>query len=220
MLWSEQAWQRTAFIYKEIIGMPFIQELIAGTLPIEKFKFYISQDALYLEQFGRALSLIAARSYTVNQVLEYTRFAEGAIVVENALHGAYFEQYNISGKVAISPSCHHYTSFLLSTCALAPVEVAMAAVLPCFWIYKRVGDYIYAQQPSGEHPYRNWIDTYAGEAFGVLVKRAIDFCDEVANPVQQEAMFQAFEKACRLEWMFWDSAYRLEGWGITESQKF
>ena len=46
MLWSEQAWQRTAFIYEEIIGMPFIKELINGTLPIEKFKFYISQDAL------------------------------------------------------------------------------------------------------------------------------------------------------------------------------
>lgn len=214
MSWSERAWQRTAHIYDEIITMPFIKELIDGSLPIEKFKFYISQDALYLEQFGRALSLIAARAYTVEQVLQFTRFAEGAIVVENALHAAYFQQYEITEKVNVSPSCHHYTSFLLGTCALAPVEVAMAAVLPCFWIYKRVGDYIYAQQTAADHPYRNWIDTYAGEAFGELVKKAINFCDAVATPAREEAMHVAYEKACKLEYMFWDSAYRLEQWPV------
>lgn len=214
MSWSERAWQRTAHIYDEIITMPFIKELIAGTLPIEKFRFYITQDALYLEQFGRALSLIAGRAYTVEQVLQYTRFAEGAIVVENALHAAYFKQYEITEKTTVSPSCHHYTSYLIGTCAVAPVEVAMAAVLPCFWIYKRVGDYIYAQQTAADHPYSNWIDTYAGEAFGDLVKKAIAFCDAVATPAQEEAMHAAYEKACKLEFMFWDSAYKLEKWAV------
>jgi hypothetical protein len=31
----------------------------------------------------------------------------------------------------------------------------------------------------------------------------------------QQAMQRAFEKSARLEWMFWDSAYRLEGWPPT-----
>jgi thiaminase (transcriptional activator TenA) len=215
MRWSEHSWQRSAFIYEAIIGMPFIQELIAGTLPAEKFQFYITQDAAYLEQFGRALALIAGRAQTVAHVLEYARFAEGAIVVENALHAGYFQQFGIEGKAAASPSCHHYTSFLLSTCALAPIEVAMAAVLPCFWIYKRVGDYIYANQSGHDNPYQTWIDTYAGEAFGALVSKAINFCDEAATAAteaQQEAMYAAYEKASRLEYMFWDSAYRLESW--------
>lgn len=214
MLWSEQAWQRTAHIYDAIINMPFIKELIAGTLPAEKFQFYISQDALYLEQFGRALSLISARAQKTEHVLQYARFAEGAIVVENALHAAYFQQYDISGAAVVSPSCHHYTSFLLGTCALAPVEIAMAAVLPCFWIYKRVGDYIYAQQSGVDNPYKNWIDTYSGEAFGELVNKAIGYCDEVAHPLHEEGMFAAYEKACQLEYMFWDSAYVLEKWKV------
>jgi thiaminase/transcriptional activator TenA len=214
MLWSEQAWQRTAHIYDAIINMPFIKELIAGTLPVEKFQFYISQDALYLEQFGRALSLISARAQKTEHVLQYARFAEGAIVVENALHAAYFQQYDISEAAAVSPACHHYTNFLLSTCALAPVEVAMAAVLPCFWIYRRVGDHIYAQQSGVDNPYKNWIDTYSGEAFGELVNKAIRYCDEVANPLHAENMFAAYEKACQLEYMFWDSAYVLEKWKV------
>ena len=43
----------------------------------------------------------------------------------------------------MQPVCHHYVHFLKSTAALDAVEIAMAAVLPCFWIYQKVGDYIY-----------------------------------------------------------------------------
>jgi thiaminase/transcriptional activator TenA len=51
---------------------------------------------------------------------------------------------------------------------LAQVEVTMASVLPCFWIYKKVGDHIYQQQNKQNNPYQTWIDTYAGEEFGLL----------------------------------------------------
>lgn len=214
MNWTELTWQKSDAIYKRIVEMPFIQGLIDGTLPLEKFKFYIQQDSNYLEYFGRALSLIAARAPD-EYVLDYIRFAEGAIVVENALHAGYFNEFGISGKAEISPACHHYTNFLMSTAAVARVETAMAAVLPCFWIYKKVGDYIYQNQQRDDNPYKTWINTYAGEEFGLLVQKALRICDEVAlmcTAVQQEEMTEAFLTASRLEWLFWDSAWRLESW--------
>ena len=214
MKWSEVAWSQSQEVYKKIIDMPFIQGLIDGTLPLEKFRFYIEQDSNYLEYFGRALAIIAGR-VPATYMLDYIRFSEGAIVVENALHASYFEEFGISGRAPIAPACHHYTSFLLSTSGTAPVEVAMAAVLPCFWIYKKVGDYIYEKQNNINNPYQNWINTYAGEEFGALVEKAIRICDEVAlncSPAQQEEMTRAFLAASRLEWLFWDSAWRLEQW--------
>lgn len=215
MKWSEKAWEQSNYIYEEIIKMPFIESLIKGTLPLDRFQFYIEQDSIYLAHFGRTLSLIAARANDTGHVLDFIRFAEGAIVVENALHAGYFKQFEIEGKASISPTCHHYTSFLLSTASLAQVEVAMAAVLPCFWIYKKVGDYIYQQKQVQNNPYQTWIDTYAGEDFGILVAKAIGICDTVAEqctPQQQNKMLVAFEKACHLEWQFWHSAWRLERW--------
>ena len=95
------------------------------------------------------------------------------------------------------------------------VEVAMAAVLPCFWVYKKVGDHIYSNQNKGKNPYQKWIDTYAGSEFGEIVDTAIKACDEVAKQCtadQRETMRDAFLTGCRLEWMFWDSAWRLEKW--------
>ncbi|MCC9168611.1 thiaminase II [Pontibacter harenae] len=217
MNWSKTAWQASSSIYEQIIKMPFIQELIEGTLDQEKFKFYIGQDSLYLADFGRALSLIAARAHTTAHALEFLRFAEGAVVVEQALHTGYFQKYGIVEDVPISPTCQHYTNYLLSQAALEQVEVAMAAVLPCFWIYKEVGDYIYQQPQQENNPYQEWINTYAGEEFGAIVTRAINICDEVAErctPAQQQAMTEAFLAANKLEWMFWDSAWRLESWPV------
>jgi thiaminase/transcriptional activator TenA len=215
MTWSAKSWQAIKPIYNSIIEMPFIEELMDGSLSLEKFQFYIAQDAWYLEHFGRSLALIGARANDIRDALAFIRFAEGAIIVENALHESYFNKYRVTDKGVPEPACHHYVHFLKSTAALEQVEVAVAAVLPCFWIYKQVGDYIYQNQRSGNNPFQEWIETYAGQEFGKLVLQALDICDEMAKnctKTQQDAMTQAFITATRLEWMFWDSAYRLKQW--------
>jgi len=215
MKWSNTAWHEALPVYNAITAMPFIKELAAGTLDIEKFKYYMQQDAHYLEYFARTLSVIAAKVPDVNTMLDFVRFAEGAIVVERALHDGYFKQYEVAGRAPISPTCHHYVHFMQSMAYGADVAVAMAAVLPCFWIYKEVGDHILQYQSKNENPYADWIATYAGEEFGGIVAKAIALCDAVAataTPAQQEAMTAAFVTASRLEFAFWDSAYRLEKW--------
>ncbi len=215
MKWTEKAWTHTEGIYHAIVEMPFIQELITGTLAPEKFKFYIAQDAIYLNHFGRALSLIAARIHDQDHVLQFIQFAQGAIVVEKALHTSYFKTLDIKAQPPISPTCHHYTNFVLSTAALAQVEVAVASVLPCFWIYKAVGDHILSQSKQPNNPYQQWIDTYAGEEFAILVEKALHIANALARKcthTQQTQMLEAYEKGCYLEWKFWDSAWHLEEW--------
>lgn len=216
MTWSKTAWTKSQSIYDRILGMPFIHDLKEGTLAKEKFRFYIAQDSLYLENFGRTLSLIAARAHEKSHVLDFVRFAEGAIVVESALHKNYLEELGNVERPEISPSCHHYNSFLLSMAALSQVEIAMAAVLPCFWVYQQVGNHIFHHQTKNANPYQHWINTYAGDEFEKLVKKAIQICDEAAvtcTADQQNKMTNAFITGCRLEWQFWDSAWRLEEWG-------
>lgn len=215
MTWSEQAWVAIEPIYQSIVAMPFITELQEGNLPLEKFQFYMTQDSGYLEHFGRALALIGARASDINDALAFMRFGENAIVVENALHASYFQDFGIVERGVLEPACHHYVHYLKSTAALDAVEVAMAAVLPCFWIYKEVGDYIYTHQRAIGNPYQRWIDTYAGEDFAVSVRRAIECCNRVADTAtdyMRVRMIDAFVTASRLEYRFWDSAYRLVRW--------
>ncbi|MNK01431.1 Thiaminase-2 [compost metagenome] len=215
MKWSEKAWEQALPIYNNITAMPFIKDLADGTLDVEQFKYYLQQDAHYLEYFARALSIIAAKAQDVNTMLDFIRFSEGAVVVERALHDSYFKDYNVTERALMSPTCHHYVHYLQSTVYMADSAIGMAAVLPCFWIYKQVGDYILANQTKDKNIYQEWINTYAGEEFGILVEKAIDLCDTAAansTEKQQQQMTEAFVTASRLEYAFWDSAYQLEKW--------
>jgi thiaminase/transcriptional activator TenA len=200
--------------------MPFNAELAAGTLSETRFKHYITQDAHYLIGFGPTLTLAAAKAPHPDRIVQFAKSAEGAIVVERALHGSFFQAYGITAEVfaltPLSPACHHYVSYLLATAFGEPYEVLLGALLPCFWIYAEVGRDIHARAAK-PNPYQAWIDTYAGDEFHVSVRAVIGAADEAAAgasaPLQQR-MQRAFERATQLEWIFWDSAYRLESWPV------
>ena len=51
----------------------------------------------------------------------------------------------------------------------------------------------------------------------MVVTRAVAIADELAEasaPANRREMTLAFELASRMEWMFWDSAWRLEPWPV------
>ena len=215
MKWIDQAWKASEHIYDATIKMPYIQELIAGTLPLEKFQYYLKQDSLYLQAYARALSFIAAKMNEEQFVLPFIKFAEGTIVIEAQMHGDYFEKFGIKDLGPIMPDAHHYVSFLKATAAADTVEEAIAAVLPCFWIYKEVGDYIYAQPRVENNPYQAWIDTYGSEEFAQLVKEILEIVTvltERLTETQRQKMIDKYVMGARLEYMFWDGAYHLRNW--------
>ncbi len=215
MTWSKNAWKASETTYQKILELPFLHELMDGNLPIEKFYFYLNQDAIYLSEYGKILAGIASKLDNGAHRSAFLGFANDTIAVESALHAFYLNNTPAPTYKGPSPSCLLYTGFLAQQLLSYPLEVAMAAVLPCFWVYKKVGDHILANQNKGDNPYQNWIDTYGGAEFNQAVQRAISICDEVAqkSPYQEE-MTKAFEYATKLEWMFWDSAYRKECWPV------
>ncbi|MFL6798377.1 MAG: thiaminase II [Xanthobacteraceae bacterium] len=217
---SQEAWHNNAELYQAIRSMPFNAELAAGTLSEARFKHYIVQDAHYLVGFARALGLAAAKAPTAERVVQFAKSAQGAIEVERALHGSFLQQFGITpalfSQIPLSPACHHYVSFLLATAYGEPYEVLLGALLPCFWIYAEVGRDIHGRAAAGNR-YQAWIETYAGEDFHAAVRAVVDASDEIAENSSSSLrgrMHKAFSRATQLEWIFWDSAYRLEHWPV------
>ena len=220
MSFSQAAWQRIVPLYGAILDLPFNRELAAGTLSRERFTFYMLQDAHYLTYFARALAVTAARAPDNDALIQFAGSAREAVVVERALHEGFFKDYGISAAEAAaaepSPTCAHYTHYLLGVAYNAPYEVSVAALLPCFWIYWEVGKHL-LETAKPDNPYQAWIDTYADEAFAEGVRKVIAIGDRMAaaaSPATRDEMTRAFLRAARLEWMFWDSAYRLERWPV------
>lgn len=214
MAFTDTLWDEIEPIYDNILNIPFNRELMDGTLNREIFVFYLKQDSYYLADFTRALSLTGLRADRMSVVEDFLGFALGAVKVERALHEYYFEQFDVPEDIDKSPTCFNYTNFLLRTASLDSLPVAVAAVLPCFWIYREVGLYI-NERASDDNPYRDWVDTYSSEEFSEDVDRALEITNEVAvsaSSSTHQKMKQAFSYSTRLEWMFWQSAYRMEQW--------
>jgi thiaminase/transcriptional activator TenA len=220
MTFSQEAWRRIGPLYDAILALPFNQELAIGDLSRERFIFYMLQDATYLTYFARALAVTAARAPDEDAMIQFAGSAQAAVIVERELHAGFFKTYGITPEQAAatqpSPTCEHYTHYLLALAHNAPYEVSVAALLPCFWIYREVGNHL-LDIARPDNPYQPWIDTYADEAFAEGVRKVIAISDrvgEAATPAVRTQMQAAFVRASQLEWMFWDSAYRLEAWPV------
>jgi thiaminase/transcriptional activator TenA len=221
MRFSEEAWERTASVREAIHRLPFNTELAAGTLVPERFRFYITQDALYLAQYSRVLSLAAAKAPDTATSQVFGHSALGAIAVEQRLHEHYLREFGVDPAAIAAaepaPDCLAYTSFLVAVAHQQPWEALVAALLPCFWIYWDVACAI-AKRAAPGNRYQAWIDTYADQSFGEAVERVIRIADKAAataTPGQQAAMLAAFGRSALYEWLFWDGAYRQRGWPIS-----
>lgn len=215
--WSDSAWEAARPVYEKILEHPFVRALADGTLSAERFRFYLRQDALYLDGYARRLAHIAARLGRKEHTEAFLRFAADGIAVERALHEQFLGGEHPAPE-EISPACLLYTSVLESQ-ATAPVEVEVeaAAVLPCFVVYQRVGEAIHAQQQGTENPYRQWIETYADPAFAASTAEATAICDalaDAAGDATRRRMTDIFVRCTRMEWLFWESAWQLETWKI------
>ena len=116
-----------------------------------------------------------------------------------------------------SPTCQLYMSYEARLAATAPVEVACAVILPCFTVYQQTGAHLLAACKKNGNPYKDWIDAYADPSFDKATRAAVALCDELADKASADVrkeMTDAYVLATRMEWMFWDSAYRMEQWPI------
>ena len=218
-----ELWRSIENIYAQILAHPFLRGLTDGTLSEERFRFYILQDAFYLREYARALSLAGVRSPDEGALVMFNEHSAGAITVERSLHEGFLKDLGVARGAAeaieASPTTLAYTSLLLKTATLGHYLEVLGAVLPCYWIYSEVGKAL-LDKGSSNPLYRRWIDTYGGEDFGSLVEAVLDLTDETCkdlNASQKARVTRTFVATSRYEWMFWDAAWRLEGWPVRQS---
>jgi thiaminase/transcriptional activator TenA len=184
-----------------------------GTLERDKFSFYIEQDSLYLQDFSRCHALIASR-IPLQYVRAFLRYADFALIAEQEVVHQYFKnEFRFQEIGILTPATIAYTNYLLRMCSMEPCEIGIAAILPCFWIYREVGLYI-AEHSMASNPYARWIEIYASKDFSKSVDEAIGIFNDSAskaNEITRQKMRDAFYTSSVLEWHFWNDAYEKRG---------
>jgi len=212
---TERLWASiSGDIFVAILEHPFLDGLRTGELPEACFRHYVQQDSLYLKDFGKGLAILAAKADTESAFLMFCEHARNTLVVEGLLHQGFAEVWEGMGSetVAASPTTRLYTGHLIRTAYEQPYHEALAAFLPCYLIYRRVGMRL-LESGSPNPLYQRWIDTYGGDEFGKVVEEILGEVDRVgakATADEEAAMFQQFRWTSECEYRFWDMGYRQE----------
>jgi len=217
---SAELWETIAPTFGAIVSHPFLTSVADGSLPPERFVYFVEQDRLYLRAFSRALSFAAGHAENPADTALLTGSAATAIAVEEGMHVELLEGFGVEPEemepAELSPSGELYVQTILSHSSRGPLAEALASVLACFWIYAEVGKELIAKG-SPDPRYQRWIETYGDPTFAETVAAVLAIVDRIGEEASEaeRARVQAiFAQGCRLEWMFWDAAWRQETWPI------
>ncbi|WP_298585054.1 bifunctional hydroxymethylpyrimidine kinase/phosphomethylpyrimidine kinase [uncultured Kocuria sp.] len=203
---SDELWEDSAAVRREIEELEFVRRLGDGRLEPDRFLAYLDQDLQYLDGYSRALALLAAKAPDEEQRLFFAAGAVSCTETEAQLHRARLRHAGDGGaRDEPGEVTRRYTTFLLAATAAEPYPVGLAAVLPCYWVYADVGRHLgklAAAGGAGEHPYADWLATYADEEFQEATRTARRLLDDAArdSPADvRERMREVFLEACALE---------------------
>lgn len=205
-----------------VLSHPFITEVGDGTLPVEKFKHYVTQDYVYLIDYARAIALASARAPDLQTMGWFARLLDQTLNTEMNLHRSYCAAFGITKQeleaTQPAPTTVAYTSFLLKTAYQSSFAELVACLLPCLWGYWEIGDHLAKQgEPKHAPLYCQWIQMYASLENANLARDIRSLADglaEVAGSGGLDAMDNAYLTSMRWELKFWDMAYNLEHWQV------
>jgi thiaminase/transcriptional activator TenA len=197
------------------LAHPFVRGIGDGSLPEDRFRFYVRQDYLFLIDYGRLLALGAARAPRLEWMRRFAALAQSVLETEMDLHREFAAGWGITAEQLESertaPATDAYCDFLLRTAALGDFAELVAALLPCMWGYAEIGQRLAAAGPPAHSGYAGWIAMYASEEFAELAAWCRELTDAAAADAAgpgRDRMHAAFRASSEHELAFWESAWR------------
>lgn len=200
---------------------PFVRGIGDGTLGLERFKFWLRQDYIFLIEYARVLALAAARSPDLETMIRFGTLLKETVEPEMNLHRAYAAEFAISHedleREMPAPTTQAYTDFLLRVAATGDFAELAAALLPCMWAFSEIGQRLAAQSASSERRYARWIAMYSSSEFAELTEWCRELLDRLAAGLPERELQKleaAFVTSSRYEWQFWEMAWKMERWQV------
>src|SRR5258707_3270924 len=148
---SDQLRLRAGRIWRAIDAHPFLRELHAGTLPMNRFIYFILQDYVYLLDFAQVLAQGAAKSPNLETLELFCRHALGAVEVERTFHASFGKSLGLTrgqlDEVSKGPMTQAYIGHLQSVARGGTLGEIVAAVVPCYLVYGGGSRRLYEKSP-------------------------------------------------------------------------
>jgi thiaminase/transcriptional activator TenA len=209
--------ERSGKRWEESYSHPFVQELGAGTLDRESFKFYLLQDYIYLVEYAKVFAVGVVKSADEGMMANFTRSQHSILCREMETHRDYMRKFGISQREMEesrqSLFSKAYTSNMMYTATVGGPAEIISVVLPCAWSY-----YDYAARLKSKFSdtiednfYRSWIDVYSSEEYRESFEWLFSDLDRLSESRSQrelDALWDIFQTSVEFEYLFWDICHR------------
>ncbi|MCR4705147.1 MAG: thiaminase II [Lachnospiraceae bacterium] len=212
---TERFLEATKEIWEAYNTHPFILGLLDGTLDRDKFRYYIIQDYLYLEDYAKTFAIGVAKAtslQTANLFAKYIAVMNGELDVHKgylARLGVTREEIDRTPRALDNLS---YTSYMLRIAYEGGEAEIMAAILSCAYSYEMIAKELVRRAPAcADDPfYGDWIKGYASERYANDNKVLLDEMDRLAadcSEAQLRHLTEIFVACSRYEMAFWEMGW-------------
>ncbi|GGH87447.1 thiaminase/transcriptional activator TenA [Pullulanibacillus pueri] len=222
MLFSEQLRHEGNPIFEAIFQHPFVQGIATGELHKEQLIHYVKQDYEYLNTFMRVYGLAISKSSSRKDIELFNSQITFVLNSESHPHHNFCRMADVSYEelqgFPMAPTAHHYTHHLMTVAHEGTLAEIISALLPCPWTYMDIGQrLLHEVSPKPDHPFYEWITFYGqtGHINDQFCKR-LDALAQTATKEERQRMLDHFLISCQLEYKFWDMAYTLEEWPVSQ----
>ena len=214
---TEQLLLATKDIWQQYNQHPFVLGIQDGTLDKEKFRYYIIQDYLYLEDYARTFAVGVAKAKSLKMANLFAKY----IAVMNGeldVHTGYLAKLGITQEeIHSTPRALDnlsYTSYMLRVAYEEGEAEILVAILSCAYSYEMIARNIVKNNPNSVNHefYGDWIKGYASDEYGkenivlfeMLEKLTAHYTDE-----QKQHIVDIYVACSRYELAFWDLSWNM-----------
>jgi thiaminase (transcriptional activator TenA) len=198
----------------------FVRRLGDGTLAEPCFRHYLVQDYLFLIHFSRAWALAVYKADTLDDMREAAAMLDAHLNREIELHVKYCSAWGVNRKqIEETPEAGAtmaYTRYVLEKGTAGDVLDLHVGLAPCVIGYAVIGRDLAERREtvSGDNPYSDWIDMYAGSEYRAVAATAVERLDKLAasrmGPGRFPDLARTFRQATVLESAFWQMGLEMQ----------
>lgn len=196
---------------------PFVKGIGNGKLEIEKFRYYMIQDYLYLLEYAKIFALGVVKAKDEKTMRIFAQLVDSILNSETNIHKDYMKRLGISKEevAEAKPSLSNisYTNYMLWVSQNEGLLELIVTVLSCSWSYKLIADKLNETPGAAEHEfYGEWIRGYTSPEYDEVNTKVMNLVDKLGEKCPEEEIENLktiFRNCSEYEYMFWDMAYNL-----------
>ncbi len=220
MKFTDTLFKENEVLWHKYLKHPFIRGMEDGSLSLEKFKYYMIQDYIYLKEYAKVFALGISKSKTNEDIQVLSKSLSSIAWETDHVHTKYMERIGITEEeiknTRASLSNLGYTSYMIAKALEDDVLNSYLAVLSCSWSYGFIGKMVNQRSPklADDNIYGEWIRAYSSAEYEEMNQELMDYIDKKCENLSEERLEELAEifKICsEFELRFWDMAYTLGG---------